>query len=109
MTKQRQPQHEQLYQSDDILEADTLVGHRSLASSNVALEKNACQSSTYPAMTYLSGPASRAVDGDTNGSWVDGSLSRTNLESDPWFIVELWGTYEIDRFKLWNLVGFQHR
>lgn len=67
------------------------------AQQNVAQGKNATQSSTgYDA------PASRAVDGNTDGAFWNGSVSHTNAESCPWWQVDLGASYYIDSLLINN-------
>jgi hypothetical protein len=60
-----------------------LVIGESPSSGDLALGKTATQSST-----GYSSPASRAVDGNTDGNWAAGSVSHTNLDHQPWWEVE---------------------
>lgn len=65
--------------------------------SNVSLGKKAMQSST------LSGAdASRAVDGNTDGNFVSGSVTLTAESNNPWWQVDLGGNYNIDHIKVYN-------
>jgi hypothetical protein len=65
---------------------------------NVALGKTASQSST-----AYSGVASRAVDGDTNGSFANGSVTHTSAgTSDPWWLVDLGSDTEIAEVIIYN-------
>jgi hypothetical protein len=74
---------------------------------NVAEGKLASQSGTYP------GPivASRAVDGNTNGTWPGGSLSCTTNQFQPWWQEDLGEyasgavadpLYQINAIDVWN-------
>lgn len=67
------------------------------ASVNVALNKSATQSST-----YVDASASRAVDGNTDGSWNSGSVSHTLVDPEPWLEVDLGNVYSIDEVVVWN-------
>jgi hypothetical protein len=51
---------------------------------NVAAGKRAAQSST-----ILGGDASRAVDGRSDGSWSNGSVTHTDREPGAWWMVDL--------------------
>ncbi|XP_034615489.1 uncharacterized protein LOC117871842 [Trachemys scripta elegans] len=51
---------------------------------NLALGRPATQSSTLP-----SGVAEKAVDGKRDGKWEQGSCSHTQLDTEPWWIVDL--------------------
>jgi len=64
---------------------------------NVALGKPTAQSSTDEG-----GVSSRAVDGDTSGSWDDGSISHTKQSTSPWWKVDLRGMFTIHFIRIWN-------
>ncbi len=64
---------------------------------NLALNKPALQSST-----GWSGAASRAVDGNTNGTYGSGSVTHTSFNNQPWWEVDLGDVYNIDEIVLWN-------
>jgi hypothetical protein len=66
---------------------------------NVALGKLAYQSSTY---SENGGVASCAVDGNTDGVWANKSVTLTNLDTNPWWEVDLGGLYYIDSIEVWN-------
>ena len=66
-------------------------------SDNLALNKPATQSST-----GWGGEASRAVDGNTDGVWDNGSLSHTGKEDNPWWQVDLGSAQPIGQVKVWN-------
>ncbi|MGH1540719.1 MAG: discoidin domain-containing protein [Arenicella sp.] len=55
-----------------------------LGLASLAQGKPAEQSSTYAA-----GAANRAVDGNTNGVWAQGSVTHTNNSTQPWWQVDL--------------------
>lgn len=57
------------------------------STTNAALRRPATQSSTYSAS--LPAPASLAVDGNTDGAFLHGSVTHTNIESSPWWQVDL--------------------
>jgi hypothetical protein len=65
------------------------------ALTNLALGKTATESST-------SSPASRAVDGNTDGYYFDGSVSHTGLDANAWWQVDLGASYTITTVRLWN-------
>ena len=55
--------------------------------------------------TYLSGEASRAVDGGTSMNWSDGSdtsVAHTLGEASPWWQVDLGAERSIKRVRIWN-------
>ena len=62
---------------------------------NIALEKQTQQSSDYPSHHPVS--SSLAVDGNTNPNWYSGSCSRTSIQFNPWWMVDLGREYPIDR------------
>ncbi|MEM7797635.1 MAG: DUF1800 family protein [Chloroflexota bacterium] len=70
---------------------------------NLALGKTVSQSST-----INGGMPERAVDGDTNGTWVEGSITHTGLDSQPWWQVDLGSDsdaaaqFNIDEIVLYN-------
>lgn len=48
------------------------------------------------------GVANRAIDGNTDGNFGNGSVSHTNQPSDSWWQVELDGLYYLDEITLYN-------
>lgn len=64
---------------------------------NVALKKNATQSSNY-STAY----ANKLVDGNADGKWASGSVSCTGLDTNPWWQVDLGDKYYIPVVKIWN-------
>ncbi|HLK69398.1 MAG TPA: discoidin domain-containing protein [Bryobacteraceae bacterium] len=58
----------------------------------------ASQSSTYPG----SPSASVAMDGNTDGNYFDGSVTATNLESNPWWQEDLGVSRTIGSVVIWN-------
>jgi RHS repeat-associated protein len=64
---------------------------------NLAWGKTTSQSST-----GSGGNSSRGVDGNTNGSWNDNSVTHTQLEHQPWWLVDLGSVQQIGTVKLWN-------
>ena len=64
---------------------------------NIALNKSTTQSST-----QLDGSSSRAIDGNTDGSFWNGSVTLTNWENQPWWEIDLGDVYEISDLKIWN-------
>lgn len=68
-----------------------------LAPVNLALKKSATQISTNPG-----GEAYRAVDGNTDGVWANGSVAHTNIESQAWWQVDLGSVRAIQNIKVWN-------
>ena len=73
---------------------------------NVALNKSVTQSSTITA-NGITGSASKAVDGNTNGVFFTGnnntsSVSATQNEFQAYWEVDLGAEYNIEQVKLWN-------
>ena len=67
---------------------------------NLALGKVATESSSE---RYTFGtPADRAVDGDTNGDYADGSVAVTYRVTDAWWEVDLGAVATIDHIVVWN-------
>lgn len=68
---------------------------------NVALNKSTSQSST----VYGAG-SERAVDGNTNGDYGQGSVTHTDEEKNAWWMVDLGGLYEINDIQVYNRTDF---
>lgn len=64
---------------------------------NLALNKPTWQSST-----GYGGLSARAIDGNTNGSWGNASVSHTGLSAEPWWKVDLQGLFNITEVILYN-------
>ncbi len=64
---------------------------------NLALGKPATQSST-----LNGGVASRAVDGNLDTNWLDGSVSHTDLNPQAWWQVDLGAVMDIGQIVLYN-------
>jgi hypothetical protein len=73
-----------------------------LHAQNIAEGKSAYQSSTLDDVWAGMESATRAVDGNTSGSYYDKSISHTQLELDPWWSVDLGSVQNIGEIKLWN-------
>jgi len=68
------------------------------ATTNFALDGTATLSSTYPA-----GNASKAIDGNTNGSWGGSSIAHSqNPTNTEWLTVDLGSQQLIDEVRIWN-------
>jgi hypothetical protein len=65
---------------------------------NVALNKPALQSSTYAA----GGAASRAVDGNRDGTWGGASITHTNNDAQAWWQVDLGAISSVNDVRLWT-------
>jgi len=98
--------HPKLLALDDLLAKKaaearntTTVGAASphSVSGNLAQGKPTSQSSLY----QIAGP-SRAVDGNTNGHWGNGSVSHTQKNREAWWQVDLESVSHIDKVVLWN-------
>ncbi|WP_375388460.1 discoidin domain-containing protein [uncultured Amnibacterium sp.] len=61
--------------------------------------RNASQSSTGATPP---GPAGRAVDGNTDGVYANGSVTHTNVDPNPWWMVDLDYTITVSQIRLWN-------
>jgi hypothetical protein len=70
------------------------------AAQNLSLGKSASQSSTLPG--YPTAGAASAVDGNTDGSFFDGSVTHTNLEANAWWQVDLGASAAIGSIVIWN-------
>jgi alpha-L-fucosidase len=67
---------------------------------NVALGKHATQKSLYQGST---GNPERAVDGNTDGVWRNGSVTHTaQPETEAWWQVDLGRSYPLSEIALWN-------
>ena len=64
---------------------------------NIALDGIATQSST-----AFGAPATRAIDGNTNGSFGGASVTHTENMSQPWWQVEFDGDQNIGDIVIWN-------
>lgn len=75
-----------------------------LAPANAALNKTVTQSST-----NNSAAASRAVDGNTDGVFANGSVTHTANELNAWWHVDLGQVEAIGTIKIWNRVELPER
>ncbi|MCG8330072.1 MAG: discoidin domain-containing protein [Chitinophagales bacterium] len=85
-----------------ILILTLLSSNQSFAQSNVALNKSTSQSSNY---SSNAGQSYKAVDGNTNGYWSNGSITHTrggSGENNPWWKVDLGKAYAISQIKIYN-------
>jgi len=68
------------------------------AAQNIAPTGEASQSST-----GFGGPANLAIDGNTDGRYVDAkSTTHTEISDDPWWEVDLKSNHAIERLVIWN-------
>lgn len=65
--------------------------------SNLALNKPAVQSGT-----DFNGPAERAVDGNRSGNFNNGSVTHTNLATNPWWRVDLGAEFNVNKINIYN-------
>lgn len=77
-----------------------VFGTSSASGLNLAAGKSASQSSTLPG--FASAGAGSAVDGNTGGNFFSGSITHTNLESTPWWQVDLGASTTIASIVVWN-------
>ena len=70
------------------------------ANGNLAQGKIATQSSTLPG--YPGAIAASAVDGNTGGNFMNGSVTATNYENNPWWQVDLGASASIGSLVVWN-------
>src|SRR5262245_27680330 len=78
--------------------AEVQVWGTPAAVSNLALNKTATQSSD----PGWGGPASKAVDGNTDGVWADGSVTHTGFDTQAWWQVDLGSAQAVQRVDVWN-------
>lgn len=64
---------------------------------NLATSGTARQSTT-----SFNGGAERAIDGNTDGTWSNDSVSHTAFEANPWWEVDLGAMQEVSRIVIWN-------
>lgn len=67
------------------------------STTNIALGRSATQSSLWEQAA-----AGRAVDGNTDGVYANGSVAHTGAEARAWWQVDLGGLHRVDRVQLWN-------
>jgi uncharacterized repeat protein (TIGR01451 family) len=77
-----------------------VIGTPLAAGSNLAPGKLATQSSTLAG--YPTAGAAAAADGNTDGSFFDGSVTATNLDSNPWWQVDLGASATVNTIVVWN-------
>jgi hypothetical protein len=75
-----------------------LFAWNAAAQTNLAQGRTATQSSTYGPTTG----ASNAVDGNTDGSYWDGSITHTNLDANAWWQVDLGASAAVGSISIWN-------
>jgi len=52
--------------------------------------------------TTNNGVPERAIDGDTNGNWGNGSVTHTDTEQSPWLEIDLGSSQLISHIKIYN-------
>ncbi|MDT4955975.1 MAG: hypothetical protein QOJ02_4113 [Acidobacteriota bacterium] len=67
------------------------------SSTNLAVGRTATQSSD-----PFGAPASRAIDGNTDGDWYHNSITHTGYDNQAWWQVDLGSVQYIDAVKVWN-------
>jgi hypothetical protein len=65
---------------------------------NIALGKSTAQSSSY----FLTTGPEKAVDGNTDGNYYDGSITHTLLDTNTWWQVDLGAPTAIGSVVIWN-------
>lgn len=78
--------------SDSDYAASTGAAQQTSSTNNVATGKAATQSST-----GWDSPASRAVDGNTDGNWYNGSVSHTDYNDQAWWQVDLGSVRQVGK------------
>ena len=63
---------------------------------NIAKGKPSWQSSDYQPDSAPR-QSSLAVDGNVNSNWFNGSCSQTQMQYDPWWMVDLGKEYPVDK------------
>ncbi|MCH2360793.1 MAG: DUF1549 domain-containing protein, partial [Pirellulales bacterium] len=73
---------------------------------NIATDGTATQSST-----DFGGPPERGIDGNTDGTYTNNSVTHTAVSKDPWWEVDLGAVKGIDSVVVWNRTdnGLQSR
>ncbi|MEN6435997.1 MAG: choice-of-anchor Q domain-containing protein, partial [Anaerolineaceae bacterium] len=74
-----------------------------LSGKNVAVGKPARQSNDYKSSLYGTAYASRAVDGNVDGTFSNRSVSSTTANTNQaWWQVDLKSSYQLSEIKIWN-------
>lgn len=94
------PQKEYGYRNGQLL-----VVANSLPLANLALNKTATQSSTHASGAV----AARAVDGNTDGVFANGSVTHTLNDANAWWQLDLGQVQSINAIKVWNRVEAPER
>jgi hypothetical protein len=78
--------------------AEVKVWGASSGISNLALNNPTTQSSD----PGWGGPASKAVDGNTNGNYASSSVTHTNFDAQAWWQVDLGSLHSVQSVEVWN-------
>ncbi|MFL6257379.1 MAG: discoidin domain-containing protein, partial [Pyrinomonadaceae bacterium] len=89
------------YRGGELLVTASPTTTQAVAPVNLAQGKTTSQSSTYTG-TSPNGDSWRAVDGNTNGAYFSGSVTHTNIETNPWWQVDLGAVQSLGNLDLWN-------
>jgi len=89
-----------LQQWYDASDASTLATASVVTETNHALASNG--STATQVGTNYGGVASRAIDGNTDGNWNNGSVTHTNSTTNAWWQVDFGQTRSIDKVVIWN-------
>ncbi len=79
-------------------EWEAIHGGKMAQKHGMSLGRAASQSSTYASTT----PASKAVDGNTDGNYSDGSVAHTNADANAWWQVDLGASGQLSSIVIWN-------
>ncbi len=71
---------------------------------NVATKGTATQHST-----EYDGPPELAIDGNTDGTFTNRSVTHTAIVDNPWWELDLGSSFEIERVSLWNRLEASER
>ncbi|MFV0524364.1 MAG: discoidin domain-containing protein [Acidimicrobiales bacterium] len=74
------------------------AGNRSVVNPQVTSTGRPAEQSS----VYAGADASRAVDGNIDGAWANGSVAHTNIGAQPWWQVDLGSVQPIESVRLWN-------
>ena len=77
-----------------------VIGTAAPASRNLAQNKSAAQSSTFPG--YPTDGAAAAVDGNQDGNFAGGSVTATNADLNAWWQVDLGASAVVGSIVVWN-------
>lgn len=76
-----------------LAEVEIFVGEKNIARQGIASQSS----------TAYDGPASLAIDGNTDGRFAEAkSTTHTAISDDPWWEIDLQAEHAIDRIVVWN-------